>query len=135
LIAEVVKGKLFAGLTLGVRTELPVDSRQPDIVVLKKPDDIPILVIETKRKVERRGYFRREERFDPYGRAVIGQALSYAALAKKSTNYRLRRPSRQPTVMQWSSSAQLRIREGILTGMLWRGGIMKKRLTLALTFL
>jgi hypothetical protein len=83
LIAEVVKGKLFAGLTLGVRTELPVDSRQPDIVVLKKPDDIPILVIETKRKVERRGYFRREERFDPYGRAVIGQALSYAALAKK----------------------------------------------------
>jgi type I restriction-modification system DNA methylase subunit len=83
LIAEVVKGKLFAGLTLGVRTELPVDSRQPDIVVLKKPDDIPILVIETKRKVERRGYFRREERFDPYGRAVIGQALSYAALVKK----------------------------------------------------
>jgi hypothetical protein len=51
LIAEVVEGKLFAGLTLGVRTELPVDSRQSDIVVLKKPDDMPILVIETKRKV------------------------------------------------------------------------------------
>jgi hypothetical protein len=28
------------------------------------------------------GHYRREERFDPYGKAAIGQALSYAALAK-----------------------------------------------------
>ncbi|MCC6005767.1 MAG: N-6 DNA methylase, partial [Thermofilum sp.] len=83
LIADIAEGKRFAGLELSVQTEFPVDRRRADVVVLKKPDEIPILVIETKRKVERRGYYRREERFDPYGRAVVGQALSYAALIKE----------------------------------------------------
>jgi type I restriction-modification system DNA methylase subunit len=86
LIADIAEGKRFAGLTLSVQTEFPVDRRRADVVVLKKPDEIPVLVIETKRKVERRGYYRREELFDPYGRAVVGQALSYAALVKEKYN-------------------------------------------------
>jgi type I restriction-modification system DNA methylase subunit len=86
LLADIAEDKRFAGLTLSVQTEFPIDRRRADVVVLKKPDEIPILVIETKRKVERRGYYRREERFDPYGRAVVGQALSYAALVKEKYN-------------------------------------------------
>ena len=84
LISNIARDKRFAGLTLSVQTELPIDSRRADVAVLKKPDDVPILIIETKRKVERKGYYRAErERFDPYGRAVVGQALSYAALVKE----------------------------------------------------
>jgi len=80
LIANLASSRRFAGLTLSVQTELPIDARRADVVVLKKPEDIPILIIETKRKVERKSYYRIEGRFDPYGRAAIGQALSYAAL-------------------------------------------------------
>jgi len=83
LIANLASSRRFAGLTLSVQTELPIDARRADVAVLKKPEDIPILIIETKRKVERKATTRIEERFDPYGRAVIGQALSYAALAKE----------------------------------------------------
>jgi len=86
LISNVIKDKRFAGLTLSVRTELSVNDRSADIAILKEPEGVPILIIETKRKVERKGYYKREERFDPYGRAVIGQALSYAALAKDAYN-------------------------------------------------
>jgi hypothetical protein len=86
LIANLVRDKRFAGLTLSVQTELelPINSRtrRADVAVLKMPEGIPILIIETKRKVDRVGHYRREERFDPYGKAAIGQALSYAALAK-----------------------------------------------------
>ena len=83
LISNIVRDKRFAGLTLSAQTEFPIDARRADVAVLKKPDDIPILIIETKRKVERKGYYKAEERFNPYGPAVVGQALSYAALAKE----------------------------------------------------
>jgi methylase of polypeptide subunit release factors len=86
IIANIVRGKRFAGLTLSVQTEFPIDNRRVDIAVLKDPEGVPILIIETKRKVERRGYYKKEERFDPYGRAVLGQALSYAALIKEKYN-------------------------------------------------
>ncbi|MCC5997757.1 MAG: N-6 DNA methylase [Thermofilum sp.] len=86
LLANITRNKRFAGLTLTVQTEFPIDTRRTDIAVLKEPEGIPILIIETKRKVERRGYYRREERLDPYGRAVLGQALSYAALIKEKYN-------------------------------------------------
>ena len=86
MLFGVTRDKRFAGLTFSVRTEFPVRGRSADIAVLRKPDDVPILVIETKRKVERRGHYRKESRFDPYGRAVIGQALSYAALIKEEFN-------------------------------------------------
>jgi type I restriction-modification system DNA methylase subunit len=83
LVANIVRGKRFVGLTLSVQTEFPIDNRRVDVAVLKDPEGVPILIIETKRKVERRGYYKKEERFDPYGRAVLGQALSYAALIKE----------------------------------------------------
>jgi type I restriction-modification system DNA methylase subunit len=86
LLAIITRNKRFAGLTLTVQTEFPIDTRRTDVAVLKEPEGIPILIIETKRKVERRGYYKREERFDPYGRAVLGQALSYAALMKEKYN-------------------------------------------------
>jgi type I restriction-modification system DNA methylase subunit len=83
LIANIARGKRFAGLTLSVQTEFPIDTRRADVAVLREPEGVPILIIETKRKVERGGYYKGEERFDPYGRAVLGQALSYAALIKE----------------------------------------------------
>ena len=86
LISNVVKDRRFAGLMLSVQTDFPVDDRFADVVVLKEPEEIPILIVETKRKIERKGYYRKEELFDPYGRAVIGQALSYAALVKEAYN-------------------------------------------------
>jgi type I restriction-modification system DNA methylase subunit len=86
LISNVVKDRRFAGLMLSVQTDFPVDDRFADVVVLKEPEEIPILVVETKRKIGRKVYYRKEELFDPYGRAVIGQALSYAALVKEAYN-------------------------------------------------
>jgi hypothetical protein len=86
LVANIVRDKRFAGLTLSVQTEFPIDHRRVDIAVLKDPEGVPILIIETKRKVERRGYYKKEGLFDPYGRSVIGQALSYAALIKEKYN-------------------------------------------------
>jgi type I restriction-modification system DNA methylase subunit len=87
LIANLVRDKRFAGLTLSVQTELelPINSRtrRADVAVLKMPEEIPVLIVETKRKVDRVGHYRGDERrFDPYGKAAIGQALSYAAIAK-----------------------------------------------------
>jgi type I restriction-modification system DNA methylase subunit len=87
ILKEIVKEKRFAGLELDVSTEFPVGGKRADVVVFKKFESTPILIIETKRKVERRGYRRVDERFDPYGRPAIAQALSYAALAKEE--YRL----------------------------------------------
>jgi len=81
LLSRLVEGKRFAGLELGVETDFPLDRRQADIVVYRKPDNTPVLIIETKRKIERVGRWKTEERFDPYGRLVVGQALVYAALA------------------------------------------------------
>jgi hypothetical protein len=86
LIRDVIRDKRFAGLTLSVQTEFPVNNRRADIVVLKKPDDVPIFIIENKRKIERKGYYKKKGRFDHYGRAAIGQALSYAALVKDLYN-------------------------------------------------
>jgi hypothetical protein len=43
LIYNVVKDRRFAGLTLSVQTEFPVNDRFADVVVLKEPKEIPIL--------------------------------------------------------------------------------------------
>lgn len=81
MLAGLVKDKRFAGMELDVATGFPIRRKEADVVVLKKPDNIPVLIIETKRKIERVGHWKVEERFDPYGRPVVGQALSYSALA------------------------------------------------------
>ena len=61
----------------GVEPQYRVDNRRADlalVLVEKKP----LLIIETKRKIERRGYYREERKIDPTGRVVIDQALWYA---------------------------------------------------------
>lgn len=82
VLTKLVRGSRFAGLELDVATEYPIDRRKADLVVLKKPENIPILIIETKSKIEKPGHWKVEKRFDPYGKTVIGQASSYAALAR-----------------------------------------------------
>jgi len=78
-ICSAPTGGLNLKVTLG---EPAFDGRTPDIVVMKEPDELPILIIETKRKSS--GPYRAAYRFTPYDRSVIGQALSYATLAKEN---------------------------------------------------
>jgi len=87
LLKKITGGRRFAGLELDVSTEFPIGGKKADVVVFRKFEHTPVLIIETKRKVERRGYWKIDERFDPYGRPAIAQALSYAALAREE--YRL----------------------------------------------
>ena len=76
----------IGGLNLRVTLGEPAfDGRSPDIVVMKDPEELPILIIETKRKSRER--YPYAYKFTPYDPSVVGQALSYAALAKE--NFRL----------------------------------------------
>jgi methylase of polypeptide subunit release factors len=79
-LKKAVSDKRFAGLELDVESGFRIGRKEADIVVYKKPDNIPELIIETKRKSERAGW-KVVYKFDPYGPPVVGQALSYAALA------------------------------------------------------
>jgi type I restriction-modification system DNA methylase subunit len=73
----------IGGIELEVTMEEPViDARRPDIVVSKKPEHIPILIIETKKKGKKYAGFK----FTPYDPSVVAQAFSYAALAKGAFN-------------------------------------------------
>jgi len=74
----------FNNVTItGVERQYPVgDNRTADVVVLKD-DGNPILIIETKKKYEARG-FRVERRFIPTSEEVVGQAVAYAALLKRN---------------------------------------------------
>ena len=73
---------LIEGVKFGdIEPQYPVDRKRADIAVLLA-DGSPILIIETKRKIERRvgGRIRSraEPRIDPVSRDVIDQALWYA---------------------------------------------------------
>ena len=84
LLANICDRHLFAGLKFSVRTEEPrLDGRKPDITVFKLPEEVPVLVIETKRKIEGAGRYVGKGKFNPYSPPVIGQALTYAALIKE----------------------------------------------------
>ena len=50
IIKNLVGQYKFNGVELDVRREFEVDRKRIDIVVLLKPQGIPILIIETKRK-------------------------------------------------------------------------------------
>ena len=81
LLSRLCESHKFSGLRLKVLVGQPrVDNREPDIVVVKKPEEIPILVIETKRKLKKMG----RTEFSPHSPPVIAQALSYAALMKET---------------------------------------------------
>ncbi len=67
----------FDGLEVSrVERDHPVDSREVDIAVFIR-GGLPFLLIETKKKAEGK---RDRGLFDPLALAVVGQAISYAAL-------------------------------------------------------
>lgn len=58
-------------------TQYPVNGRRADIAILAKGKK-PLLIIETKRKYEKKGYYRAIRQIMPTSRVVIDQALWYA---------------------------------------------------------
>jgi type I restriction-modification system DNA methylase subunit len=85
-VLERFVGQRFNGITItAVKRQYDVDGRRADIAVLKD-DDLPILLIETKKKYERGGW-RVERRFIPTSEDVVGQAVAYAAILKRRGIY------------------------------------------------
>lgn len=81
-------GKKFhnAGIAGVVRQyDRGLEGRRADIAVIKD-DGMPLLLIETKKKYETRG-FRVERRFIVTSEEVLGQVFSYAAILKRSGIY------------------------------------------------
>ena len=78
-------GQKFNGVTITkVISQYEVDGRRADIAVLKD-DGKPLLIIETKKKKERSG--SPERHFILTSEDVVGQAVSYAALLKRTGVY------------------------------------------------
>jgi len=78
-------GKYKIGrIELTVEREYPVDNKRVDIAVLIKDRQIPILIIETKRKYVERGTYKTNPKITPLSKSVIGQALCYARFIKES---------------------------------------------------
>ncbi|MDM7276019.1 MAG: hypothetical protein P3X22_007915 [Thermoprotei archaeon] len=80
-ILEKFVGKKFNGVTIfEVKRQYEIDNRRVDVAVLTESSR-PLLIIETKKKYEVRG-FRAERRFIVTSSEVLGQAFSYAAILK-----------------------------------------------------
>jgi hypothetical protein len=60
-----------------VETQYRIDNKRADLALVLTSKK-PLLIIETKRKLEMRGYYREERKIDPTSRVVIDQALWYA---------------------------------------------------------
>ncbi|MEM4713146.1 MAG: N-6 DNA methylase [Candidatus Bathyarchaeia archaeon] len=60
------------------KTQFPVNGRRADLAVILAEGKKPLLVIETKRKYEEKGYYRAVRNIMPTSRVVIDQALWYA---------------------------------------------------------
>jgi type I restriction-modification system DNA methylase subunit len=73
-----------SGYEFTVEREYPVDNKRVDIAVLVKDKQIPILIIETKRKYVERGTYKTNPKITPLSKSVIGQALCYARFIKES---------------------------------------------------
>jgi len=90
-IAELLKkfvGKKFNGVTISevVRQyDRGLEGRRVDLAVLKD-DGAPLLLVETKKKYEVRGY-KVVRRFIVTSEEVLGQVFSYAAILKKNGVY------------------------------------------------
>ena len=80
--------KKFHGVTI-TKVELEykvgLESRKPDIAVLKD-DETPLIIIETKKEYERRDSYK-NTRFNVMSEEVLGQVFSYAAILKKGNIY------------------------------------------------
>jgi type I restriction-modification system DNA methylase subunit len=84
MILGIVGKYKIGGIELTVEREYPVDNKRVDIAVLAKDKQIPILIIETKRKYVERGTYKTSPKITPLSSAVIGQALCYARFVKES---------------------------------------------------
>lgn len=86
-ILERFSGQKFNDITIaGVRRQYDVDGRKADIALLKD-DNKPLLIIETKKKYKGMKGWKIERRFIPTSEEVVGQAVSYVALLKRSGVY------------------------------------------------
>jgi type I restriction-modification system DNA methylase subunit len=84
IISSFIGKYKIGGIELTVEREYPVDNKRIDIAVLVKDKQIPILIIETKRKYIERDTYRTSPKITPLSRSVIGQALCYAKFVKDS---------------------------------------------------
>jgi type I restriction-modification system DNA methylase subunit len=84
IILGIIGKYKIRGYELTVEREYPVDNKRVDIAVLIKDKQIPILIIETKRKYVERGTYKTSPKITPLSSAVIGQALCYARFVKES---------------------------------------------------
>jgi len=87
-ILENVSSKYrFDGIEISrVERDYPIGRKKADIIAFRQKV-IPFLIIETKRKFERTGYWRVRRNFRPLDASVVGQAISYAALYKDLNGY------------------------------------------------
>jgi type I restriction-modification system DNA methylase subunit len=60
------------------KTQFPVNGRRADLAVILAEGKKPLLIIETKRKYEEKGYWKAVRNIMPTSRVVIDQALWYA---------------------------------------------------------
>jgi len=60
------------------KTQYPVNGKRADLAVILAEGQRPLLIIETKKKYEERGYYRAIRNIMPTSRVVIDQALEYA---------------------------------------------------------
>jgi len=60
------------------KTQYPVNGKRADIAVILAEGKKPLLIIETKKKYEERGYYKTIRNIMPTSRVVIDQALGYA---------------------------------------------------------
>jgi len=82
ILRDVIKEYSFHGVRFNdIEVEWEINRRKADIALLDEEDN-PFLIIETKRKIRAPAY-RVSYSFHVTDQAVIGQAISYAALAKR----------------------------------------------------
>ena len=80
LLEDVGSEYRFDGLEIAkVERDYPVGRKKADIAVFLR-GEVPFLFIETKKKVERPGRWKKRGLFRPLDVGVVGQAISYVAI-------------------------------------------------------
>jgi len=83
IISSLISQSRFDGLEFSkVERDYPIGGRRPDIILFKKPNDVPFFIIETKR-ISKSG---NRSSFQVLNPAVVGQAISYIVLYASSKN-------------------------------------------------
>jgi len=83
IISSLISQSRFDGLEFSkVERDYPIRGRRPDIILFKKPNDVPFFIIETKR-ISNSGI---RSSFQVLNPAVVGQVISYIVLYYSSKN-------------------------------------------------